>query len=141
MESKDYVICARIIHIPLKRFDFTGESLYKDIPMYDNATQKPIEKNLYYDEAISKIRDIPINFRTAGKITGSIKRLVDLTKNIPADQDIDVMVYYVYYSGDNPEDSYPVAKQRLFYQRTNGRLIIFNRGVNENIGFWDQFGG
>lgn len=139
MHNDNYVICARFIKIPLKRFDFTGEDYYQPIPDYSEATQQPMIYDLTYDKACAIIRDTKINFITGNKVRGSIKRLVDLTQDIGAEDLIDIMQYYIYYLNKekDPPVSYPTAKQTLYYQRTNGRLVVFNKGITENLRFTD----
>ena len=140
--DRDYVLCARIGYIPLKYFRFTGDNSYDELPQCVHWKQDSIEYDLTYNEAISRISGFGVNARICNNAC-SIKRMVDLTQELPVE--VDVLCYYIFYNKETEDDyspvSYPVVKQQLYYQRTNGQLIIFTRSnyeVNENIGTWSH---
>lgn len=142
--NRTYAVCARIMHIPLRYFRYTGTTSYDELPSATNVTQTCIEDGLTYEEAIKRISDNHLDYRTDGGIKCSTKRIEDLTRNLPSWYKVDVLCYYIYYLHDTwdiEEDefiptSYPIAKQQLYYQRTNGELRVFTvigQDVNDYI--------
>lgn len=142
--NRTYAVCARIMHIPLKYFRHTGTDIYDELPTATNITQTCIEDGLTYKEAIKRISESHLDYRTEDGKNCSTKRIEDLTRNLPTWYKVDVLCYYIYYLRDSWDEmeeefvptSYPVAKQQLYYQRTNGELRIFSiigREVNDYI--------
>lgn len=135
MCNEKYSLCARILHIPLNRFHYTEDTQVEFLPPSVNMTQTCIKSNLNYKAAIDEISNSHYNYKNNTLGPCSIKRLVDLTEPLAADEDIDVLCYYIYYT-EGKESEFPVAKQLLYYQRTNGELRVFTKlgsEVLENI--------
>ncbi len=139
-----YSVCARFEKYNLNDFRYTGDTIVDDLSpngMHISArtySQSPLKEFETLEEAKDFISNLHINYRAYKGMTGTVCRRIPLTQE--CENIVDVCRYYIYNSNPTKwEEEQPLFRQRLLFQRTNGELVIFIRGIQENYHYSPTF--